>query len=99
MKAIIFGSNGQDGYYLNELCKLIGIKPIGVSRFTGNWLYGGVSHYEQVEQLINKYQPMYIFNVAVNSTTRHDALFENHATISTGTRNILEAVKLHSPAS
>lgn len=98
MRAIIFGANGQDGYYLSELCKLKGIEPIGISR-SGNWLHGDVSNYEQVEQLIKKYQPAYVFHVAANSTTRHDALFENHATISTGTLNILEAVRLYSPSS
>jgi len=98
MNALIFGANGQDGHYLNELCKLKGIEPIGISR-SGNWLHGDVSNYEQVEQLIKKYQPAYVFHVAANSTTQHDALFENHATISTGTLNILEAVRLYSPSS
>jgi GDPmannose 4,6-dehydratase len=46
---------------------------------------------------VKQYKPDYIFHLAANSTTRHDALFENHATISTGTFNILEAVKLFSP--
>jgi GDPmannose 4,6-dehydratase len=98
MKALIFGANGQDGYYLHELCKLKGIEPIGVAR-SGNELIGNVSNYEQVEQLIKHYLPTYIFHLAANSTTRHDALFENHETISTGTLNILEAVKIHSPES
>lgn len=98
MKAIIFGANGQDGFYLSELCKLKNIDPIGVSR-SGNWLHGDVSHYDQVKQLIREHQPIYVFHVAANSTTRHDALFENHATISTGTLNILESVRLYSPSS
>ena len=97
MKALIFGANGQDGYYLHELCKLKGIDPIGVAR-SGNGLLGNVADYGQVEQLIKQYLPTYIFHLAANSTTRHDALFENHETISTGTLNILEAVKKHSPA-
>ena len=96
MKALLFGANGQDGYYLNELCKLKGIEPIGVSR-TGEWLHGDVSCYDQVEWLIKKNLPTYIFHIAANSTTRHDALFENHKTISTGTLNIFEAVKRHCP--
>lgn len=96
MKAIIFGANGQDGHYLQELCRLKGIEPIGVSR-SGNWLNGNISSYELVEKLVEKHLPVYIFHVAANSTTRHDALFENHSTISTGTLNILEAVKRHSP--
>ena len=96
MNALIFGANGQDGYYLNELCILKGLKPIGISR-SGNWINGDISCYELVEELVKKYRPAYIFHVAANSTTRHDALFENHATISTGTLNILEAVKRHCP--
>ncbi|WP_347272766.1 GDP-mannose 4,6-dehydratase [Candidatus Kuenenia sp.] len=98
MNALIFGANGQDGYYLTGLCKIKGIKPIGVSR-SGNWVKGDVSCYNEVEKLIKEYTPTYIFHIAANSTTRHDALFENHATISTGTLNILEAVRLFSPSS
>lgn len=96
MKAIIFGAGGQDGYYLHELCKLKGIESIGVSR-TGAWVRGDVARYDQVEQLIKQHRPTYVFHVAANSTTRHDALFENHETISTGTLNILEAVNRHCP--
>lgn len=96
MKALIFGANGQDGHYLNELCNLNGIETIGVSR-TGDWLTGNVACYEQVEKLVLVHQPTYVFHVAANSTTRHDALFENHETISTGTLNVLEAVKRHCP--
>lgn len=98
MKALIFGASGQDGYYLQELCKLKGIEPIGVSR-SGNGYLGNVADYGQVGQLIKQHLPIYVFHLAANSTTRHDALFENHDTISTGTLNILEAVKKHSPAS
>src|SRR5258706_5661682 len=42
-------------------------------------------------------QPKYIFHLAANSTTSHYALFDNHIAISTGTINILEAVKQVSP--
>lgn len=98
MNAIIFGANGQDGHYLAEVCKLNGIEPIGVSR-SGNWLHGDVSDYPFVESLIKEHKPSYIFHVAANSSTRHDVLFENHETISTGTLNVLEVVKKHSPGS
>lgn len=94
MKAIIFGSNGQDGHYLHKLCISKNIEPIGVSR-AGGWVLGDVSNFEQVEQLIKEHSPSYVFHIAANSTTRHDALFENHETISTGTINVLEAVKRH----
>ena len=95
-KAIIFGANGQDGYYLNELLKLNNIDVTGISR-SGDWLYADISNYDQVAEIIKSKNPDYIFHLAANSTTRHEALFENHATISTGTLNILEAVKLFSP--
>lgn len=98
MNALIFGANGQDGFYLNELCKAKGIKSIGLSR-SGDWMRGDVSNYEQVEKFIKEYKPTYVFHLAAKSTTRHDALFENHAAISTGTLNILEAVYKHSPNS
>lgn len=98
MNALIFGANGQDGFYLNELCKAKGIKSIGLSR-SGDWMRGDVSNYEQVEQFIKEYKPTYVFHLAAKSTTRHDALFENHAAISTGTLNILEAVYKYSPNS
>ena len=75
--ALIFGAAGQDGYYLTELCKARGIEPIGVSR-TSIEYQGDVGRYEQVESLIRRFQPSYIFHIAANSTTRHDALFENH---------------------
>ena len=96
MKSLIFGANGQDGYYLSQLCKQQEMEVIGISR-SGNWYLGDVSNYQQVEQLIQNYTPHYVFHLAANSTTRHDALFENHQTISTGTLNILEAVYKHSP--
>jgi GDPmannose 4,6-dehydratase len=99
MKAIIFGINGQDGYYLNEIFRDRKIEVIGVSRSSGDWTQGDVSYFNFVENLIKNEKPDYIFHVAANSTTKHEALFENHETISTGSLNILEAVKRHSPES
>jgi GDPmannose 4,6-dehydratase len=40
-----------------------------------------------------------IFHLAATSTTRHHAIYENHAAIGTGTINILESVKRWSPSS
>ena len=97
MKAIIFGINGQDGYYLNEILIKNNIQVFGVSRSIGNWIQGNVSDGSFVEDLIKKIQPAYVFHLAANSTTQHYALFENHETISTGTLNILEAVYKFSP--
>jgi GDPmannose 4,6-dehydratase len=96
MTAIIFGANGQDGFYLSELLKQQGLQVIAVSR-RGNVTIGDVADFEKVKALVQEYQPSYIFHLAANSTTRHDVLFENHATISTGTLNILEAVRIGCP--
>ena len=98
MRAVIFGANGQDGYYLNELLQKQGIAVEKVSR-SGDNIIGDVSDYSCVESIIKTTKPDYIFHLAANSTTRHEVLFENHNSISTGTFNILEAVKLNSPAS
>lgn len=97
MTALIFGITGQDGRYLSELCRARGIPVTGISRAGGSWLKGDVSNREQTEFLIKAHMPQYVFHLAASSTTRHDAVFENHETISTGTLNILEAVKRHSP--
>lgn len=93
MKAIIFGITGQDGYYLNKLLIREGIEVIGVSRSDDKHLQGDVSNLEFVNDLVNKHKPDYIFHLAANSTISHDALFDNHNAISTGTLNILESVK------
>jgi GDPmannose 4,6-dehydratase len=96
MNALIFGANGQDGRYLSELCRSQSITPIGLSR-SGPGPCADVANFDQVRELVQEHQPQYIFHLAAASTTRHEALFENHKTISTGTLNILEAVKVFSP--
>jgi GDPmannose 4,6-dehydratase len=96
MKAIIFGANGQDGFYLSKLLEEKGIAVIGVSR-SGNFLKTNIGSFTEVADLIKSTAPDFVFHLAANSTTRHDALFENHETISTGTFNILEAVRIHAP--
>jgi GDPmannose 4,6-dehydratase len=92
--AIIFGVNGQDGFYLSMLLQKLEYTVIGISRNGSNT---DLTNFESVGELVKNNTPDYIFHLAANSTTRHDALFENHATISTGTFNILEAVKIYSP--
>ncbi len=96
MNALIFGANGQDGLYLGELCRTQGITPIGLSR-SGPGQCADVGDPDQVRDLVRTHRPEYLFHLAAASTTRHEALFENHRTISTGTLNILEAVKVWSP--
>ncbi|HMJ84937.1 MAG TPA: NAD-dependent epimerase/dehydratase family protein, partial [Vicinamibacterales bacterium] len=89
MKALIFGANGQDGHYLIETLKSRNVDAVGVSR-SGDWVRGDVGRLADVETLVREHKPHYIFHLAARSTTRHDALFENHETISTGSLNVLE---------
>lgn len=94
MKAIIFGAGGQDAYYLSSILKENDVEVIGISR-SGNFIRGSVADYAFVEDQIKHQQPSYIFHLAANSSTKHNTLFENHETISTGTLNVLEAARLH----
>jgi GDPmannose 4,6-dehydratase len=98
MKALIFGANGQDGYYLNQLLLDLGLITITTSR-KNTATPVNVSNYKEVADIIKREAPEYIFNFAANSSVNHDTLFENHETIATGTLNILEAVKQFSPYS
>jgi GDPmannose 4,6-dehydratase len=98
MKAVIFGANGQDGFYLSGLLTGKNIEVIAVSR-SGDGLIGDVSDRRSVEDLIKAHRPNFVFHLAANSSTRHEALFDNHHAISTGTINILEAVYQYSRSS
>lgn len=95
-RVLIFGSNGQDGYYLNQLLNNSGIEVINVSR-TNAKICGSVSDYNFIQKVIRDSLPDYIFHFAARSSTRHEFLFENHQTIATGTINILESVRLFCP--
>lgn len=97
MKAIIFGANGQDGFYLTQLLIKEEIEVIGVDRNGSGGLKGDIGDLSFVESLIKKYEPDYIFHFAAISSTKHETLFDNHKAISTGTLNILESVKRHCP--
>lgn len=92
MKAIIFGSNGQDGFYLNELLKKNQVEVINVSRKNAE-IIGDVSEYNFTMEIIKAHKPAYIFNFAANSSTEHSLLFEHYLTIEKGALNILECVK------
>lgn len=96
MKALIFGADGQDGYYLTRACQQRGMEVIGCSHIDPSHP-GDVSSPEIVEKLIRDHSPSMIFHLAAISTTKHHALYENHATIGGGTVNILESVKRWSP--
>src|SRR6188474_2736160 len=97
MKAIIWGADGQDGFYLDALLRQKGYEVTGIGQKDIGRI--NISNYTQVSDLIKKDQPDFIFHLAANSTTQHFAWQENHETISTGTLNILESVKEFSPHS
>lgn len=96
MTAIIFGAGGQDGYYLTKLLKEKDVEVIGVSR-QEDFVHIDIGDYKKVSELISGHNPEYIFHLAANSTTQHNAMFENHTTIATGSLNILESVRNFSP--
>ena len=98
MKALIFGINGQDGKLLSNLLKKNLVEVIGISRSSSE-NSGDIVNFTYVNNLIKTEKPDYIFHFAANSSTKHNTLFDNHNAISTGTINILEAVKLNSPNS
>ncbi|MBA3786822.1 MAG: NAD-dependent epimerase/dehydratase family protein, partial [Acidobacteria bacterium] len=78
MKAIIFGASGQDGFYLRRLLERQNIETTGISR-SGGESNGDVADWRFVEKTIKDYQPDYVFHLAANSTTGHEAVFDNHA--------------------
>ena len=96
MKAVIIGANGQDGFYLTNLLIQKGVEVIGISR-NGNFQTLDITNFEECSLFIKNEKPDFIFHLAANSTTNHNALFENHQTISTGTLNLLEAIKNYAP--
>ena len=96
MKALVLGANGQDGPYLIEALRARGIEATGFSR-SGPWSPLDVADREAVAAVVSSTRPDYVFQLAARSTTRHEALFENHAAISTGCLNVLEAVRAHAP--
>jgi GDPmannose 4,6-dehydratase len=96
VKALVLGANGQDGPYLIEALRGRGVEATGFSR-SGPWSRLDVADGEAVSAVIASARPDYVFHLAARSTTRHEALYENHAAISTGCLNVLEAVRAHAP--
>jgi GDPmannose 4,6-dehydratase len=97
-RALIFGAKGQDGAYLRRLLEMDGYQVIALSR-SEHGSDGDISLRASVERQIHNYRPEQIYHLAANSTTRHEAAFDNHAAICTGTLNLLEAVRVLSPDS
>jgi len=97
MKALVFGAGGQDGPYLIEALRRRGVEAVGYSR-AGAWERLDVADRAAVAAVVAQARPDFVFQLAARSTTRHEALWDNHAAISTGGLNVLEAVRAHAPA-
>jgi GDPmannose 4,6-dehydratase len=114
MKAIITGLSGQDGAYLAQNLLKENIEVIGIFRNQQSSLYGlsylgileqvklvelNLENASAINELIKKYQPNYIFNLAAQSSVAES--FKNpHSTILFNlhsTLNILEAIRRYSP--
>jgi len=97
MKALIFGANGQDGYYLRNLLLREGLTVCGGSR-TGGDIRIDVSNAKDVRAVVKSFLPDYVFHLAATSSVDHEFLWENHGAISTGTLAVLDAVSCEVPA-
>ncbi len=95
MKALVFGSSGQDGFYLRQILNKHGVDCVGASR-SGDDLKVDVADIHRVREVINSIKPSYIFHLAGTSSTSHEFLWENHNSIATGTLAILDAVEKES---
>ena len=60
MTAVIFGANGQDGHYLEQICRSRGMDVIGVSRWGPSRIQGDVADYAVVERIIAENKPDYV---------------------------------------
>jgi GDPmannose 4,6-dehydratase len=96
---VIFGAAGQDGQYLTGYHRERGERVLGFSRRAGPGVDAlDVSEGGGVAELVRATRPRILYQLAAASTTRHDALWANHAAIATGTLNVLEAALAHSPS-
>lgn len=95
--ALIFGINGQDGFYLAGRLREQQIAVTGISRSPGEWIQGDVADRDFVERLIRDTRPDYVFHLAAHSKTGHELLGEHQSTIVQGSLHILESVSLYVP--
>ena len=101
--AMIFGVSGQDGQYLSSYLKKIGYNIIGITsrkvdRSNLNYYSIDIASFSQVSDLIKKYRPDEIYNLAAVSSS---LLLNDERVRSTeinvmGPLNILESIVLYS---
>lgn len=94
-RVVIFGASGQDGPFVEAACRMRGAEVSGFSRRTNPAC--DIADYPSVERVIRELCPDFVFHLAAESRTAHDALFDNHGAIAGGAVNVLEAVRRHVP--
>jgi GDPmannose 4,6-dehydratase len=113
--ALIFGPNGQDGSYLAELLLKMKYTVVGVIRRSSSFNtgridhirdkltleYGDVTDFGCTLELIQRYQPDEIYNLAAMSHVGISYKLQNYTVEcdAVGTLNILQAIRLVSPKS
>ncbi len=114
--ALITGVTGQDGSYLAELLLEKGYRVIGIKRRTSliatdridhilsndNFIlkYGSMHDSGWMYEVITKYKPQEIYNLAAQSHVRvsFDCPIETTDIVATGTLRLLEAARLLMPS-
>lgn len=94
-RVIVLGASGQDGPFVEAACRSRGAEVFGFSRRSQPPC--DVSNYAMVDRVVRENRPDYVFHLAAESRTSHDALFDNHGAIAGGAVNVLEAVRRHAP--
>lgn len=87
--AIIFGSSGQDGYYLRNSLVRKNINVSSVSPSSDD-VVGSISDYDFVSRLLSELKPDLIFHLAAKSSVSDEYNIENFNSIEAGTFNVLE---------
>lgn len=93
MRAIVTGSNGQDGRYLQELLRFYNVEPVLIPSDSGVDL----ANRFVVQDLVDSTQPDFIFHLAAKSTTSQVFAAANHEIIAQGAFNLLDAALKFAP--
>jgi len=95
---VIFGASGQDGHYLAALHRARGDRVLGFSVPAAPGVSAlDVADRAAVTEVVRANRPAVIYQLAAASTTRHDAVWATHDSITTGTLAVLEAAFAHCP--
>lgn len=112
--AMVFGMGGQDSFYLSELLLSKKYTVVGVTRRSSQpraYLIplvekgvimeeGDVTDISSIEQLIKKYQPIHVYNLAAQSHVGTSFSQPSYTSdvVANGVLNILEVIRHHSPS-